>query len=100
MLWTSRTLYLVLGAATLVVLLVWGAIARHHADARAIASIPVESRAQLYERTLSNLRFCNGQSSETFESFCSAEAKLIVAFPECDQECQKLARRFVARPSR
>jgi hypothetical protein len=99
-LWTSTTAYFVLAGAALVVLLVWGAIARQRAQTRAVTSIPVESRAQLYQRALSNLQLCNTQSSEGLEGFCSAEATLILAFPECDEACQLLARRFVSRPTR
>jgi hypothetical protein len=89
-----------LAGAALVVLLVWSPIAGQLAEKRAVASIPDVNRAQLYRRILANLQFCNGQSSQALERFCSAEAKFILDFPECDQECQRLARRFVPHPTR
>jgi hypothetical protein len=98
--WTSSTPYLLLAGAALVVLLVWRPIAGQLAESRAVASIPDTSRVQLYQRILANLQFCKGQSSEALERFCSAEAKFILDFPECDQECRQLARRFMAHPSR
>jgi hypothetical protein len=87
------------GVALLIAVMV-GAIARKRAEVRAVSTIPFDDRTHLYQRLLENLRFCKANPVEHFERFCSAEAEFVATFPECDDSCQELARRFISRPTR
>jgi hypothetical protein len=90
---------LMFGIALLIAVMV-GAIARKRAEVRAVSTIPSDDRTHLYQRLLENLRFCKANPVEPFERFCSAEAEFVATFPECDDSCQELARRFIVRPTR
>jgi hypothetical protein len=86
------------GVALLIAVMV-GAIARKRDEVRAVSTIPSNDRTHLYERLLENLRFCQANQVEHFERFCSAEAEFVTTFPECDDACQELARRYVSHPT-
>jgi len=97
--WGSGAKYLLLIVAGLCAIAVWRHIARQRAAVQAVQALPVENREQLYRRILENLRFCQAQSTDAFEDFCSSESEFVRAFPECDRECDELARP-TPRPTR
>ena len=98
--WGPLTKGLLLIFALLAVLAVMTSIGGERAQARAVLSLPPESRGRLYERVFENLQFCEAQSDQGFDAFCAGEAEFIVKFPECGAACEKLARRRLSHPAR
>lgn len=90
--WGPLTRYALFVVAALGALAVWSSISGERDEIRTVASIPTESRRELYGRILENLKFCKAQSNDALKRFCSAEAEFILAFPECDRECKEFTR--------
>jgi hypothetical protein len=67
-------------------------------DPNPLATLPAGERAALYARTIENLELCARQDDPDLRSFCDAQAAVVRALPECDDDCRALARRRV--PSR
>ena len=92
--------YLLIFGVALLIAFIAGGIMRRREEVRAVQTIPLEDRAQLYQRLLENLHFCRANPGEAFERFCTAEAQFIVTFPECESACQELAHKFFSHPTR
>jgi hypothetical protein len=99
-LWGPTARYVALILVAIAAVAIYASVSRERAEHRAVASIPSDVRAALYERVLENLRFCEAHPNAGLERFCEGEAEFIVSFPECGPECQGLARRFVSVPVR
>src|SRR5690348_17561468 len=82
--WSAASKYLFMFGVSLLIAFMVGGVMRKRAEVRAVHTIPLDERAQLYERLLENLRFCKANPGEAFDRFCSAEAQFIATFPECD----------------
>lgn len=68
---------------------------------RAIRALPDGERRDLYRRTMENLTsICDPAPGRSFRDFCREQATLILAFPECDRPCQRIARRHQSLPRR
>jgi len=61
------------------------------AERRAIRSLPADQRQQLYARTLQNLNTVCTTEQASMRDFCEDQARLLKAFPECDEACYRLA---------
>ncbi len=89
--------------AILVAVLVLVALFRNmSAEHRAIARMdPVERRA-VYEQAYGELRrLCGaGPRDDALEAQCQEQIRFIVQFPECDAECQAIARRHAPLPTK
>jgi hypothetical protein len=72
------------------------------AEQRAIRHLPPAERQALYDRTLQTLRDPCGMSRNAngLGSFCRAQAKFILEFPECDAACSALAKGYLGQPSK
>lgn len=70
-------------------------------DARAIRELPADARAALYARTLQNLEsICGADSASMLPDLCNDQARLALAFPECDAGCTRVARAVLRTPTR
>ncbi len=72
------------------------------AENRAIARMdPVERRA-VYEHAYGELRrLCGaGPRDDALEAQCQEQIRFVVQFPECDAECQAIARRHTPLPTK
>jgi hypothetical protein len=66
-----------------------------------IAALPAVERTALYDRTLATLRtVCAGSSGPQVADYCQDPADFVVGFPDCDQACRDLARRFEPQPTK
>jgi hypothetical protein len=93
----TGALGLVLGAA----ILVGGIVHAAGSEARAVRELPTATRSALYARALENLAsVCGDPRSTTLPEFCHAQARLALAFPECDGACVELARASLRQPTR
>jgi hypothetical protein len=70
------------------------------ADRRGVVDLPATERSALYERTLENLRLCTRHYDALPDDFCEHEAAFVTRFPECDEGCLVLSRRFHPQPRR
>jgi cytochrome b pre-mRNA-processing protein 3 len=95
-----RGLLVLLAAITaLLVMLAWSWW--HYASERdAIAQLSDTERKAFYERTLQTLQTTCSSSSTGLAGYCAEQAELIVKFPECNDECRKLAQAYGPRPTR
>jgi|RhiMethySRZTD1v2_1073278.scaffolds.fasta_scaffold449380_3 hypothetical protein len=90
-----RSRKLLIGAAlaliAVVVLALWSW--REGAEQRAIGQLPADERAELYRRELGSFRTLCGQGprEDELQKQCKDKAQFIVEFPECDEECHRLA---------
>jgi hypothetical protein len=94
----ARALAVVLGAG----ILVGGIVHAAGGEARALRELPAATRSALYARTLENLAGVCGYypRSTSLPEFCHAQARLALAFPECDGRCVELARTSLRQPTR
>ncbi|MFO0589495.1 MAG: hypothetical protein U0441_18300 [Polyangiaceae bacterium] len=68
---------------------------------REISDLPEGERQALYQRTLATLRqTCSESPGPAMTDYCREQAELIQHFPECDEDCHLLARRFLHVPAR
>lgn len=58
-----------------------------------VRSLDPRARDAFYERTRENVRMCNDAGVEELQSFCQDQRELLRVFPECDESCERLARR-------
>jgi len=94
------TRYVLAILAGLAALALWVAFSHQGSEHRAVAAIPAEERHVLYLRTMDNLRFCKGSTSEGLKNFCENQAEFAVNFPECDAECRALSLVHLLGPRR
>lgn len=68
---------------------------------RELSQMPDAERKALYERTLQTLRqTCSESPGPAMADYCREQAEMIQHFPECDEDCQLLSRRFLHVPAR
>ena len=63
------------------------------AERRALSELPADERAALYRHDLDSFRVLCGQGprKDALEKRCADSATFILQFPECDDDCRKLA---------
>jgi hypothetical protein len=62
------------------------------AERRAIEQLPPEERHALFERTRANVdTLCRPEAESGGLRLCREQAKLLLAFPECDEACRRRA---------
>jgi hypothetical protein len=66
-------------------------------ERRAVRGLPADQRQQLYTRTLQNLSTVCATGQASIRDFCDDQARLLKAFPECDDTCYRLADRQLFR---
>jgi hypothetical protein len=57
-------------------------------------------RDELYRRTLENVQSVCRAPEPGLESYCRAQAALLLEYPECDPDCVALAREVRGEPAR
>jgi hypothetical protein len=68
-------------------------------EAREIRALPVDQRQGLYHRTIENLKtICDPAPGRSVREFCRGQAALALKFPECDDDCRRVARRHMSLP--
>jgi hypothetical protein len=85
-------------ACALVVAGTW--IYQATAPRRAILALPPPERAELFTRTRAEAEALCVRHEPLFEDECHRHLELLVAFPECGEECQQFARAHLHRPVR
>jgi cytochrome b pre-mRNA-processing protein 3 len=71
------------------------------AEERAIGRLSLVERQELYQRTLEDLRaVCGPGSARDLADHCQRQAHFILLFPECDADCERMARRQMPAPTR
>lgn len=85
-------------AALLTIVGVVALIAASRAARHPLAELPHLEREQLLARTLENLALCERHPDDALQAFCSAQAEIARALPECDESCRVRAR--PRRPTR
>jgi hypothetical protein len=92
--WSRLLKRLAIGLLAAIAVLLWAW--RQGSERRAVQGLPEADRAALYRRTLDTLTTtCRPGASEGLHDFCRDQAELLLGFPECDEACRALARRFV-----
>jgi hypothetical protein len=90
-------LALVIAAGASLVIWSW----REGAEERALAGLSPIERQTVYARELAALQaLCGARSDEGLRERCGERARFILKFPECDSQCQHLARTFLPGPER
>ena len=71
-------------------------------ERRAVSHLPAEERSELYRRELRSFRSLCGQGprKDALERQCKEKAEFILQFPECDRDCQLIARSHLQRATR
>jgi hypothetical protein len=70
-------------------------------ETRALRELPAEERQALYTRTIANLQtVCLSDRAPELVEFCSEQAEIAAALPECDEACRILVHRFYRKPAR
>ncbi len=59
-----------------------------------------QKRAEMYRRTLENVRSVCAQPKPGLEGYCRDQATVLLEFPECDPACVALARKVRGEPTR
>jgi hypothetical protein len=68
---------------------------------RAIRRLPSTQRIDLFQRTEANLRsVCLPSQPSGLDEFCTAQARLLLEFPECGEACEALARSVLPKATR
>jgi hypothetical protein len=68
-------------------------------EGREIRDLPPAQRKGLYQRTMENLKtICDPAPGRSMREFCRRQAALAVEFPECDDDCHRIARRHLSLP--
>jgi hypothetical protein len=97
----AHTVASALGVVLAGALLVGGIVHADGSEARALSGMSADARAALYARTLENLdSICRDPRSTPLPEFCHGQARLALAFPECDGACVDLARASLRQPTR
>lgn len=90
-----------LGAVLVMVALFAALMHGAGSETRALRRLPVEERSALYARTMENLAtVCRGDGKLFLSDFCQEQARLALAFPECDTACTEVARAALHTPTR
>jgi hypothetical protein len=61
------------------------------AEQRAIRGLPRDERIALFERTLETVRTTCASRDLALGPYCAEQARVLLLFSECDEECRKLA---------
>jgi hypothetical protein len=89
MAWRSRARVVIAFGVAVLALVLW--FLTTQSGPAALRHLPVEERAALVQRTLSNLHdICRG--GDRPREFCRAQANLLLDLRECDEGCQAEAR--------
>lgn len=93
-----RPVIIVLALAILVALWVW----YQSAETRAVLGLSASERREIYAKELGNLQALCGEAPrrDALERRCGEQAELIMKFPECGDDCQRLAKIHLPKPSR
>jgi cytochrome b pre-mRNA-processing protein 3 len=68
-------------------------------EGREIRALPVAQRQGLYQRTMENLKtICDPAPGRSVREFCRNQAGFALKFPECDDDCRRVARRHLSLP--
>jgi hypothetical protein len=59
--------------------------------AEAVKKLPPEVRAEVFERSLANLRALCEPLRDGFHEYCRDLGRWLLQFPECDATCRSLA---------
>jgi hypothetical protein len=73
-----------------------------NAERRALARMPPDQRAALFEQTrVTTTALCDRAAVDgALRDRCIASAEFMSAFPECDDACQTYVKQFTAQPAR
>lgn len=68
---------------------------------RELRDLPEADRQALYQRTSQTLKqTCSESSGPQMTDYCRDQAELLLHFPECDDDCRALSRRYLHVPAR
>jgi hypothetical protein len=90
-----------LGAILIAILGFW--IWNRGGESLSLHELATPERRALYERTLQTLQSpaCDPKhGARGLHNYCRQQAEFIVEFPECDQGCADLAKRFLLNPEK
>jgi hypothetical protein len=90
---TTRSLWLALAIALGVGFWVWS----EGSEQRAIHRLPRDERLALYQRTLENVRTICVSQDLALGPYCAEQARILLLFAECDDECRRLAALQIGR---
>jgi hypothetical protein len=71
-----------------------------NSDLSAIAELPREERAALFERALTDVRELCRDPAPAAARHCAHQAELLAALPECTGDCRELVTRWLPRATR
>ena len=60
-------------------------------ERRAIRRLGPEERSALYQSTLQAVRTACSNTDPSLDDYCRAQARILLALPECDAACHQLA---------
>lgn len=66
-------------------------------ESQAVERLSPRERKALFDRTLFSLRTLCEEADDALRELCFQQARLILHFPECDGDCERLADRLVSR---
>jgi hypothetical protein len=89
----SRIVLAVAVLGVIVFMIVWSA----GAERRALRNLAPAERQGLYLRTLQNLEQVCAASGPSMRDFCEDQARLLEAFPQCDDSCYRIAEKQLSR---
>ena len=90
-----------LGVVLIATLAFW--IWNRGVESRSLHELAAPERQALYGRTLQTLQSsaCDPKhGARGLHDYCRRQAEFIVEFPECDQGCSELAKRFLLKPEK
>lgn len=82
-------------AALTAVLALWWCNAG--AQGRAVRALPEQERRDLYTHIVKELAGICTRDAEVMSSYCGNQARMALAFPECDHACEVLAWQQLSR---
>jgi len=86
---------MVLAAFVLAAVAIW--IWSQGAERRGFRGLPADERKAVYLRTLENLQTVCASPDLALEEYCREQARVLLAFPECDASCREIARLQIGR---
>lgn len=60
-------------------------------EQRAIRRLPRSERVALYQRTLENVQTICASPDLALGPYCAEQARILLLFSECDDECRRIA---------
>ncbi|HZR84431.1 MAG TPA: hypothetical protein VFD92_25255 [Candidatus Binatia bacterium] len=70
-------------------------------ERRAIAHMPPEQRRVIYDHTMDTIRsMCADRSDAAIRQRCREQAQFLLAFPECDADCEQALEPLFQHPTR